>query len=176
MNRSLWAVLFGTFTLRFSTGLTGATLTFYLAHLHDHEGILDQVLGLGPGPIVGSLTFGIIGALFFVSELTLSPVFGVVSDRLGHHRVMQLGPLFGIVAVLVTWATTNLVLLGGTRLLEGSATAASVPSILGFIAAATAMDEGLRGRSAARFEAATLTGILRGFAVAGLRGDPKGPF
>src|SRR5438874_1044330 len=79
MNRSLWAVLFGTFTLRFSTGLTGATLTFYLAHLHDHEGILDQVLGLG-------------------------------------------------------------------------------------------------GRSAARFEAATLTGILSGFAVAGVLWDPKGPF
>src|SRR2546430_7312963 len=108
MNRSLWAVLFGTFTLRFSTGLTGATLTFYLAHLHDHEGILDQVLGLGPGPIVGSLTFGIIGALFFVSELTLSPVFGVVSDRLGHHPVMQLGPLFGVVAGLWVGGAANL--------------------------------------------------------------------
>src|SRR5438045_6202902 len=107
MNRSLWAVLFGTFTLRFSTGLTGATLTFYLAHLHEHEGILDQVFGLGRGPHVDSLTFGLVGALFFVSELALSPVFGIVSDRVGHHRVMQLGPIFGIVAVLATWAPTN---------------------------------------------------------------------
>ena len=30
------AVLAGTFTLRFSTGLTGAMLGLYLAHLHDH--------------------------------------------------------------------------------------------------------------------------------------------
>src|SRR5439155_9924465 len=33
MERSLWAVLIGTFTLRFSTALTGTTLIFYLADL-----------------------------------------------------------------------------------------------------------------------------------------------
>src|SRR3954447_1370651 len=77
MNRSLWAVLLGTFTLRFSTGLTGATLTFYLAHLGEHRGIVDQVLGLGSGQEVSSLTFGLIGALFYVSELVLSPFFGI---------------------------------------------------------------------------------------------------
>ena len=33
MDRSLWSVLFGTFTLRFSTGLTGTMLTYYLASL-----------------------------------------------------------------------------------------------------------------------------------------------
>ena len=31
MRRSINAVLLGTFTLRFSTGLTGAMLAFYLA-------------------------------------------------------------------------------------------------------------------------------------------------
>src|SRR3954453_11627489 len=175
MNRSLWAVLAGTFTLRFSTGLTGATLTFYLAHLGEHRGIVDQVLGLGSGQEVSSLTFGLIGALFYVSELVLSPFFGIASDRLGHYRVMQFGPIFGMVAVVITWATTNLALLGGTRLLEGAATASSVPSILGFIAVATAMDEGLRGNASARFEAATLAGLLAGFAVAGLLWTPLGP-
>src|SRR5512143_2680700 len=140
VNRSLWAVLFGTFTLRFSTGLTGLALTYYLRDLHLHRGIVDQLLGLGPNGEVGSMTFGVIAALFFVSELTLSPVFGIISDRLGHYRVMQFGPIFGIVAVLATWATTSLPLIGGTRLLEGSATASSVPSILGFIAVVTASD------------------------------------
>ena len=38
MDRSLWAVLGGTFTLRFSTGLTGAMLAFYLADLPQHGG------------------------------------------------------------------------------------------------------------------------------------------
>jgi MFS family permease len=80
---------------------------------------------------------------------------------------MQYGPFFGFVAVVITWATTNIPLIIGTRLLEGAATAASIPSILGFIAVATAMDEGLRGKIVARFEAATLAGLLAGFAVAG---------
>ncbi len=167
MDRSLWAVLAGTFTLRFSTGLTGAMLTFYLADLDKHHGILDQILGFGPGEVPSDFAFALIAASFYVSELVLSPIFGVLSDRLGHWKVMQWGPFFGIVAVVITWATTNVPLIVGTRLLEGSATAASIPSILGFIAVATAMDEGLRGRTVARFEAATLAGLLAGFAAAG---------
>ena len=175
MNRSLWAVLLGTFTLRFSTGLTGATLVYYLEDLEHHQGIVDQVLGLGPGPDIGPLTVSLMTALFFATELALSPFFGILSDRLGHYRVMQFGPIFGIVAVLATWATTNLPILGVTRLLEGSATASSVPSILGFIAVVTAADEGLRGRASARFEAATLTGLLVGFVTAGFLWPVLGP-
>jgi hypothetical protein len=38
MDRSLWAVLGGTFTLRFSTGLTGTMLAVYLAKLPEHGG------------------------------------------------------------------------------------------------------------------------------------------
>ena len=167
MNRSLWAVQAGTFTLRFSTGLTGAMLTFYLAELPKFHGVLDQLLGLGVGVLVGSLAFAIIHASFYASELLLSPLFGVLSDRQGHWKVMQYGPIFGLVAVIITWATTNIPLIVGTRLLEGAATAASIPSILGFIAVATAADEGLRGKTVARFEAATLAGLLGGFAVAG---------
>lgn len=167
MNRSLWAVLAGTFTLRFSTGLTGAMLTYYLAELDKHHGILDQLVGLPPSPVPDALTFGLIAAAFYASELVLSPLFGILSDRRGHWRVMQWGPFFGLVAVVITFATVNIPLILGTRLLEGAATAASIPSILGFIAVATAMDEGLRGKTVARFEAATLAGLLAGFAVAG---------
>jgi MFS family permease len=88
---------------------------------------------------------------------------------------MQFGPVFGIVAAVATWTTSNLPIIGLTRLLEGSATASSVPSILGYIAAATATDEGLRGRAAARFEAATLTGLLAGFVAAGPLYNVFGP-
>jgi MFS family permease len=175
VNRSLWAVLIGTFTLRFSTGLTGLLLSFYLKHLQEHHGIIDQVLGLGAGVAVGAVTFSVIHALFYVSELGLSPLFGVLSDRLSHYRVMQYGPVFGIVAAVMTWATTSVPLIGATRLVEGSATASSIPSILGFISGATAHDEGLRGRAVARFEAATLGGLLAGFVAAGLLWDVFGP-
>lgn len=175
VNRSLWAVLVGTFTLRFSTGLTGLLLSYYLKHLSEHHGILDQALGLGTGLAVSALTFSVIHSLFYVSELGLSPLFGVLSDRLSHYRVMQYGPVFGIVAAVATWATTNVPIIGATRLLEGSATASSVPSILGFISGATAHDEGLRGRAVARFEAATLGGLLTGFVAAGVLWSAFGP-
>jgi MFS family permease len=155
MDRSLRAVLFGTFTLRFSTGLTGAMLALYLAQLSEHG-----------EPAIGPEVVGAFAAIFYLAELVLSPFFGILSDRYGHHRVMLWGPLFGAVAVVLTGLTTNLVVLGGTRWLEGSSSAASVPSILGYIALATAGDEALRGRASARFEAATLAGLGAGFIAA----------
>jgi MFS family permease len=105
---------------------------------------------------------------------------------------MLYGPVFGAIAVILTAFTADLGLpgplaalfgplvgslavLGLTRLLEGASTAASVPSILGFIAAATATDEGLRGRAVARFEAATLAGLLSGFVAASVLFAVFGP-
>jgi MFS family permease len=156
VQRSLWAVIAGTFTLRFSTGLTGTMLVYYLAELPEHG-----------GSSVDPIILGLYGAAFFLAELVLSPLFGSLGDRAGYHRVMQLGPLFGFVAVILTGLTTNLWLLGVTRALEGASTAASVPSILGFIALATAGDVAMRGKAAARFEAATLAGLGAGLVVAG---------
>ncbi len=164
MQRSLLAVLVGTFTLRFSTGLTGALLVYYLAELPRHGGERVEPF------IVGLFT-----ATFFAAELILSPIFGPLADRKGYHRVMQLGPIFGAAAVILTGLTTNLWLLGGTRMLEGASTAASVPSILGYIAIATARDETLRGRAVARFEAATLAGLGAGLVFAGILWTLIGP-
>ncbi|MEA2653658.1 MAG: hypothetical protein QOI37_885 [Chloroflexota bacterium] len=155
MERSLKFVLFGTFTLRFSTGLTGAMLGLYLANLPAHG-----------GPVVDAKVVGLYAAIFYLTELVLSPIFGIISDRLGHHRVMLYGPIFGGIAVVLTGLTTSLPLLGATRMLEGASTAASVPSILGFIALATAGNEVIRGKAAARFEGATLAGLGFGFIVA----------
>ncbi|MGH2384645.1 MAG: MFS transporter [Candidatus Limnocylindria bacterium] len=157
MRRSLNAVLLGTFTLRFSTGLTGALLVYYLAELE----------AFGAGREVTAFEVGLLTATFFLAELILSPFFGVLSDRLGSRPVMQFGPIFGAVAVVMTALTTDLFLLGATRWLEGAAAAASIPSILGYIALATSHDEGLRGRTVAQFEAATLAGIGLGLVAAG---------
>ena len=156
MNRSIRAVLFGTFTLRFSTGLTGGLFLYYVAALPKHG-----------GPEVSSFLVGLLTATYFIAELVLSPLFGVLADRLGAHRVMQWGPAFGAVAVILTAITTNLFLLGTTRFLEGAAAGASIPSILGYIAVATSRSEVLRGRTVARFEAATLAGLGLGIVAAG---------
>ncbi len=157
MERSLWAVILGTFTLRFSTGLTGAMLVYYL----------DDLPRYG-GERVDALMLGIFTASFFAAELLLSPIFGTLADRFGYHRIMELGPAFGAAAVILTGLTTSLLLLGFTRWLEGASTAASVPAILGFVAIATIGDEGLRGKAVARFEAATLAGIGGGIVAAGV--------
>ena len=164
MDGSLIAVLIGTFTLRLSTGLTGALLVYYLAELPKHG-----------GQAVDPRVVGALAALFFIAELVLSPVFGVVSDRVGQRPIMQLGPAFGAVAVTMTGLTTSLPILGVTRLLEGSSTAASVPSILGYVARATSDDEGLRGHVVARFELATLAGIGAGLVIAGPLWELLGP-
>ena len=155
MERSLRAVLAGTFTLRFSTGLTGAMLGLYLAYLPNHGG----------API-DAWVVGVFAAVFYVTELVLSPIFGILSDRFGHRRLMLYGPIFGGVAVVLMGAATSLPILGASRLLQGASTAASVPSILGFIALATAGSEIMRGKAAARFEGATLAGLGIGFIVA----------
>ena len=160
----MWAVMAGTFTLRFSTGLTGAMLVFYLARLHE----------LG-GERVDAVLVGLYSALFYLAELGLSPIFGILGDRYGHHRTMLLGPIFGGVAVIATGLSTNTAILGGTRLLEGASTAASVPAILGYIAMASAGNEALRGRAAARFEGATLAGLGVGFIVAPMLFEAIGP-
>ncbi len=155
-SRSIQAVLFGTFTLRFSTGLTGGLFAYYAAQLPKHGGVE-----------MTAFLLGLMMATYFIAELVLSPGFGVLSDHLGAHRVMQWGPVFGAVAVVLTFATTDLFLLGVTRFIEGAAAGASVPSILGYIAIATSRDVPLRGRTVARFEAATIAGLGIGLVAAG---------
>jgi len=155
-NRSIQAVLFGTFTLRFSTGLTGGLFAYYAAQLPQHGGVE-----------MSAFLLGLMMATYFVAELILSPGFGVLSDHLGAHRVMQWGPVFGAIAVVLTFATTDLFLLGVTRFIEGAAAGASIPSILGYIAIATSRDVQLRGRTVARFEAATIAGLGVGLVAAG---------
>ena len=164
MERAILAVIFGTFTLRLATGVTGAMLIYYYAAFPAHGGAQVQ-----PWEV------GVLGALFYASELIGSPIFGVLSDRIGHRRVMLVGPAFGAVAVIITALTISLPIIGFTRLLEGGSTAASVPSILGFIAFATATSELKRGRAVARFEAATLAGLLLGFVIAGPLFEAMGP-
>jgi MFS family permease len=175
VNRSIRAVLIGTFLLRFSTGLAGGLLAIFLARLPENG-----------GPEVLAIVAGMVGAAYFAAELSLSPIFGVLADRLGAHRVMQWGPIFGVVAVLmrgVTPAGIELGILVGagifawlgiTRFLEGAAAGSSIPSILGYIALATSGDEAIRGRAVARFEAATLAGLGVGLAVSGQLFDLMG--
>ena len=67
--RSLLAVLAGTFTLRFSTSLTGTLLIYYLAHPETGA------------PAIDAKELGLMTAAFFATELVLATPFGLLSDR-----------------------------------------------------------------------------------------------
>jgi MFS family permease len=162
MNRSIGSMLAATFMLRVSTSITGGMLVFLVDDMTRNR-------GTGPGAL-SLLTGG-----FYTTELTGAILFGVLADRYGRKVIMLLGPIFGGVAVFMTGLTTHLPVLFFTRLLEGSSTAASVPSTLGFIAAETAHDEKLRGRVVSLFEMVSLGGMLAvGPALSGLLWDAYG--
>ena len=143
------SLLLGTLTLRTATGTTGALLIVWNKYLHT-----NGVVSITP------VDLATITLAFYVTELIGSPIFGIVADRIGRKPVMLLGPLFGLAAVLLTPFAATIPLLVATRLLEGASTAASVPSILSFVAAKTSHDEKLRGRVVTLFEVATLGGLL----------------
>jgi len=162
VNRSIVSMLLGTFVLRVSTAITAVLLIFLIDELTRNR-------GTGPGT-VSLLTGG-----FYTTELTGAIVFGVLADRYGRKVIMLLGPVFGAMAVFLTGLTTHVPTLFVTRLLEGSSTAASIPSTLGFIAAETEADERLRGRVVSLFEFASLGGMLAvGPALGGLLWDAFG--
>jgi MFS family permease len=155
-------MLTATFVLRVSTAITGVMLVFLVDELTRNK-------GTGPG-VISLLTGG-----FYTTELTGAIVFGVLADRYGRKVIMLLGPVFGGVAVFMTGLTTHIPVLFITRLLEGSSTAASIPSTLGFIAAETEGDERLRGRVVSLFEFVSLGGMLAvGPALGGLLWDAFG--
>ena len=151
------SLLLGTLTLRTATGTTGALLIVWNKHLH------------GTGALtITPVDLATITLAFYVTELLGSPIFGIIADRIGRKPVMLLGPLFGLAAVILTPFSMTIPLLICTRLLEGSSTAASVPSILSYVAAKTSHDAALRGRVVTLFEVATLGGLLvAGTALAG---------
>src|ERR1035437_8355563 len=139
MNRSIVSMLAATFVLRVSTSITAGLLVCFVNDI-------TKASGGGQGALE------ILHAGSYTTELTGAIAFGILADRYGRKVFMLLGPLFGSVAVLMTGMTTAMPVLFVTRLLEGSSTAASIPSTLGFIAAETADDEALRGRIVSLFE------------------------
>jgi MFS family permease len=162
IDTPLKVVITSSFVLRLAGALTASLLGAYLR----------QVLNAGPELI------GILAALFYVTELTLSPIFGALSDLRGRRPILVLGPLLGVIALpiyplssLTSIGILTIGILAFTRLIEGISTAAKVPSALGYLADATAGEgkarASLRGRVMGYYEITFLVGFVSGYILGG---------
>jgi MFS family permease len=162
IDNPLRVVIASSLVLRLAGALTASLLG---AHLR-------QTLNAGADLI------GILAALFYVTELSLSPVFGALSDLRGRRFILVLGPAMGVailpiypVSALLGTSLLGIAILVFARLFEGVSTAAKVPSALGYLADATAGDgqarAALRGRVMGYYEISFLVGFVGGYMLGG---------
>ncbi len=162
MSTPMKVVIASSFVLRFAGAMTSILLS----------SLLRQDLNAGTGLI------GILYALFYVTELTMSPVFGALSDLRGRRAILVLGPLVGALAAPIypISAVAGVSILGVgilalARLIEGFSTAAKVPSALGYLADTTSGEgkrrAALRGRVMGFYEVTFLVGLVFGQIIGG---------
>jgi MFS family permease len=146
---SIAALLTGTALIRVAAAGVTVAVQFYLADLaHGHP---------------RGTTIGLIGAGQALTEMVCAPFMARFADRLGRKIFVVVGPLVGVLGVLLVAASAHPPQIFGARLLEGVAAAAFVPTALGAIAAATSQSARSRARASGAFEAATLAGYAGGF-------------
>ena len=158
----LKVVIASSFLLRIAGAATGILLAAFLRQTFDARADL----------------IGILSALFYVTELLLAPVFGAISDLRGRRMILVVGPLVGAIAIpiyplsaMTSVAMLGIAILAVARLLEGVATAAKVPSALGYLADATSgtgtKRAALRGRVMGLYEISFLVGLVGGNILGG---------
>lgn len=108
---------------------------------------------------------GLVGASQALPEMVFAPLLARMADRLGRRLFLIGGPLLGVLAMGALWLSSHPGTIGSSRLLEGIGAAAFVPTALGTIAAATAVDHAARARASGAFEGSTLVGYAGGFVV-----------
>jgi predicted MFS family arabinose efflux permease len=111
------------------------------------------------------IAVGLVGASQALPEMLFAPVLARLADRMGRRRFLVGGPLLGVLGMGALSLATHSSQIAGSRLLEGIGAAAFVPTALGTIAAATAVDRAARARASGAFEGSTLVGYACGFVV-----------
>jgi predicted MFS family arabinose efflux permease len=122
---------------------------------------LSDLAGGHPSGIV----VGLAGASQALPEMVFAPILARFADRMGRRRFLVGGPLLGVLGMVALSLAMQPHQVAGSRLLEGIGAAAFVPTALGTIAAATAVDHAARARASGAFEGATLIGYAGGFVV-----------
>ncbi|WP_069803529.1 MFS transporter [Thermogemmatispora onikobensis] len=168
VRRSAIPLILGTFLLRVNTGAGGIVLGLFLARLAIHA-----------GHRITAIQVGLLAVVYYATELTLAPLMGALSDRWGRRLFMMLGPLLGVLVMLLvplTPAASPLPFLLTLQVLSGLATAMITPAVLGYLADLTRRNEQGRMRVMGFYELATSGGIAAGVVVGGFAWDRFGPW
>ncbi len=166
--RSVTPLLIGTFILRANAGAATIMLGRFLAQLSSHHG----------HPIT-NIYVGLLAVIYFIVELTLAPIMGALSDRLGRRFFLSVGPLVGLIQVTLLIFTPGedpLPYLLSLQLLAGISSAMQVPAVLGYLADYTAESQALRMRVMSLYELATGGGLAVGVVLGGFAWDHFGRF
>ena len=166
LRRSVTPLLIGTFILRASGGAATVVLGLFLAQLSTYAGHL-----------ITSLQVGLLAVAFYVTELSLAPLMGALSDRWGRRYFLIFGPLVGLVDVLLIVFTPvhhPFFYLVSLQVLAGVSSSMQVPVVLGYLADYTAEDSSKRMRVMSFFELATSGGIAVGVILGGILWDRFG--
>jgi len=167
-RRSVVPLLVGTFILRLNGGAANIILGRFLAEL-----------SLRHGRTITNINVGLLAVAFFVTELTLAPVMGALSDRWGRRIFLTLGPILGLLQVallLFTPAENPLPYLLSLQVLAGISSAMQVPAVLGYLADYTAQNPSRRMRFMSFYELATSGGLAAGVATGGFAWDRFGRY
>jgi len=163
VRRSIFPLLLGTFILRANGGASAIVTGRFLA-----------LLSVQSGHAISYIHVGLISVAYYLVELTLAPVLGAISDRIGRRIFLTIGPLFGLcqVALLIFTPTHNpFPYLLSLQVLAGISSAMQVPAVLGYLADYTVEDQQLRMRVMSLYELATSGGLAVGVVLGGFAWD-----
>ncbi|GLV56924.1 hypothetical protein KDH_37630 [Dictyobacter sp. S3.2.2.5] len=153
-------LLVGTLILRANSGASTIVLGLLLAHM-----------AASTAHKITSVQVGLLPVAFYISELTLAPFMGGLSDRWGRRIFLVLGPVFGLLQaglLFFTPAHQPLPYLLSLQVLAGLSGAITVPAVLGYLADLTVRDQSRRVRVMSLYELVTSGGIAVGTVMGGL--------
>lgn len=163
VSSTAFSLLLGTFLLRVNGGASSLMVGRFLAELVPRH-----------GHAITSLEVGLLSVAYFIVDLSLSPVMGGLSDRWGRRIFLTLGPLFGLLQVVLLFFTPRdypFPYLLSLQVLAGISSSMQVPAVLGYLADYTSREASLRTRVMSFYEMATSGGLAVGVAAAGFAWD-----
>lgn len=162
-RRSVAPLLVGTLIQRSNTGASTVILGLFLAQL-----------STASGHKITSLQVGLLPVVFYITELSLAPFMGGLSDRWGRRTFLIIGPLFGVAQLLLllfTPVSNPLPYLLALQVLSGISGAMTTPAALSYLADYTAVHLAQRMRVMSLYELVTSGGIAVGVVWGGLVWD-----